>query len=401
MLLLIIAGENSCLELSIIIVNYQVPLFLEQCLITVRRAIEALKAEIIVVDNASADNSIEALSHLFPDVHFIPATENLGFARANNLGLSHAKGDYILFLNPDTLVPENTLLHCVQFLGQHNECGAVGVKMINGFGHYLPESKRAKPSLLNSFFKLTGIASLFPRSGIYNRYALGHLSVNEQHQVDVLAGAFMMVRKNILDQLAGFDPRFFMYGEDVDLSVRIQQLGHTIFYLGTVSIVHYKGQSSRNRTQKQNHIFFKAMRLFVNKHYRAGWLLAIFIFMVEWMAALRKLFFPPLSVLPMLNTVGTAFILGDEESCQQVMDILYKREQTSIVKGSIGIHATGERQTGQLSALSILCRQQQVKQLIICIPDLTVQEATQIMERLKGLFFRFVFSGSGSLPFNN
>jgi GT2 family glycosyltransferase len=384
------------LELSVIIVNYQVPVFLEQCIITVKKAMQQLSGEIIVVDNASADNSVEQLSSLFPDVHFIRSAENIGFARANNLGLSVAKGNYVLFLNPDTLVPENTLSHCVTFLQQHDTCGAVGVRMINGFGKYLPESKRAKPTFINSFFKLTGASSWFPQSGLFNSYALGHLPVHQQHAVDVLAGAFMMVRKNILDELQGFDTAFFMYGEDVDLSVRIQQLGHQIFYLGDAAIIHYKGQSSRNRIQKQNRIFYSAMRLFVNKHYKVGWLLVPFILITQWLAALRKYFFPPASVLPMLNKPGTALILGDTKAVEQAMTILEKRSQTAIIKSSVGI-----RETGRLAELTLLSQQQQVKQLIVCVPDLSLEEAVQIMERLKGLFFRFVFSGSSSLPFNN
>ncbi len=362
---------------------------------------QQLSGEIIVVDNASADNSVERLSNLFPDVRFIRSAENIGFARANNLGLNYANGRFVLFLNPDTLVPENTLTHCVSFLQKHNNCGAVGVRMINGFGYYLPESKRAKPTFINSFFKLTGASSCFPRSGLFNRYALGHLSVDEQHAVDVLAGAFMMVRKNILDELQGFDTDFFMYGEDVDLSVRIQQLGHKIFYLGDASIIHYKGQSSRNRIQKQNRIFYTAMRLFVNKHYKAGWLLVPFIFITQWLAAFRKWFFPPRSVLPMLNRAGTAFIVGNAEAYNKAMCILAERAQSCVVKGCIGITETNELQMGCLKNLSLLCQQHQIKQLLICIPNLSLQEATEIMQRQQGLFFRFVFAGSHSLPFNN
>lgn len=391
----------NSLDLSIIIVNYRVPVFLEQCLISVKTALQQLSGEIIVVDNASADNSIEQLSPLFPDVHFIRSDENAGFARANNLGLLYAKGRYVLFLNPDTLVPENTLAYCVNFLKQHDHCAAVGVRMINGFGKYLPESKRAKPTLANSIFKLTGAASLFPRSALFNRYALGHLSVYGQHRVDVLAGAFMMVRKNILDQLQGFDTDFFMYGEDVDLSVRIQQLGHAIFYLGEVAIIHYKGQSSRNRTQKQNRLFYTAMRLFVNKHYKAGWLLGPFIFITQWMALFRKWLFPPRAVLSMLNKPGTAFIVGNTPAYNQSMAILAKRAQAGIVKGCISVNEPNALEMGRLTELSLLCRQQQIKQLIIGIPDLSLEEATQIMQSQKGLFFRFVFWGSESLPFNN
>lgn len=381
------------LDLSVIIVNYRVPVFLEQCLLTVKKAMGGITGEVIVVDNASADSSIEQLGTLFPDVHFIPSAENIGFARANNLGLTNAKGRYVLFLNPDTLVPENTLDRCVQFLNQHDNCGAVGVRMINGFGNYLPESKRAKPSILNSIFKLSGIASLLPWSGLLNRYALGHLSPYHQHPVDVLAGAFMMVRRNIMNQLHGFDADFFMYGEDVDLSVRIRRLGHSIFYLGDVAIIHYKGQSSRNRTQQQNHIFYKAMRLFVNKHYKTGWLWVPFIFLIQWMAAFRKWLFPPHSVIPLLNKPKTAFILGDTVACKKAMAILAGRAQAAIIKGCIGVRETTDLQIGQLADLSILCQQHQVKQLLVCVPDLSIQEAIQVMQRQKGLFFRFIFSG--------
>lgn len=384
-----------------IIVNYQVPVFLEQCIITVKRAMQQLSGEIIVVDNASADNSIEYVNSLFPDVRFIRSDENIGFARANNLGLSCARGRYVLFLNPDTLVPENTLIHCVTFLQQHYSCGAVGVRMINGFGNYLPESKRARPTLINTVLKLTGAATLFPKSGFFNQYALGHLPVHEQHPVDVLAGAFMMVRKNILDELQGFDTDFFMYGEDIDLSIRIKQLGHQVFYLGDIAIIHYKGQSSRNRTQKQNRIFYKAMRLFVHKHYSAGWLFIPFIFLVQWMAAFRKWLFPSRSVLSILNGKETAFIVANMALYKQALNLLKRRSQEGIIKGHISISENHTIQTGQLKDLSVLCLQQQIKQLLICVPDLSLQEAIQIMQRQKGLFFRFVFSGSESLPFNN
>lgn len=360
-----------------------------------------IAGEIIVVDNASADNSMEQLATTFTDVHFMYSSENIGFARANNLGLTRAKGRYILFLNPDTLVPENTLYHCVQFLHRNRDCGATGVRMINGFGNFLPESKRARPTVLNTFFKLTGAAALFPSSALFNNYALGNLSMHEQHKVSVLAGAFLMVRKEILDQLQGFDPDFFMYGEDIDLSVRIQQLGHTIFYLGDVCIIHYKGQSSRNRTQEQNRIFYTAMRLFVRKHYRAGRLLYPFIFLVQWAAAIRKWVAAPRSLLPMLNRPGSAFILGDQAACEQALTVVTTNGQTAVVKGCISIRETDNAALGHLEALSVLCRKHEIKQLIVCVPDLSLQEATQLMERYRGLFFRFMFNGSASLPFNN
>jgi GT2 family glycosyltransferase len=192
------------MKLSVIIVNYNVKYFLEQCLHSVVKATQQIDAEIIVIDNCSTDGSIAYLQPKFSQVHFVENTENIGFGKANNQALALANGEYILFLNPDTIVPENCFTESIGFYEQTPNCGALGIKMVDGKGVFLPESKRAFPSPLTSFFKLVGLSNIFPKSAIFNKYALGHLSENENHEVDVLAGAFMLLSKEVLQKVKGF-----------------------------------------------------------------------------------------------------------------------------------------------------------------------------------------------------
>ena len=237
---------------------------------SVQKACTGLNAELIVVDNNSADNSIEFISSRFPSVQFIANSENLGFAKACNQGLQKAKGEYVLFLNPDTIVPEDCFSLCISFFQSHPEAGALGVKMLDGSGKFLKESKRAFPSPLTSLYKLFGLAKLFPRSRTFARYHLGHLDENKSNEVDVLAGAFMMIRKEVLDKVGSFDETFFMYGEDIDLSYRIQQAGYKNFYFSGTSIIHFKGESTRKGSMNYVRMFYKAMSVFVKKHYGAS-----------------------------------------------------------------------------------------------------------------------------------
>ena len=281
------------MQLSVIIVNYNVKHFLEQCLHSVQKACAGIDTEIIVTDNNSTDGSRAFLEPAFPDVNFIWNTLNAGFARANNQALAMAQGEYILFLNPDTILPEDSIEKCLQFLKLNKDAGAVGVRMIDGSGNFLKESKRAFPSPLTSLFKLTGLARMFPRSKTFARYHLGHLSENENHEVDVLAGAFMMIPKTVLEQVGNFDESFFMYGEDVDLSFRIQQAAcaatggrYKNYYFAESSIIHFKGESTKRGSLNYVRLFYKAMSLFVKKHYsgsRAG----IFIFLIQMAIIIR------------------------------------------------------------------------------------------------------------------
>ncbi len=226
-----------------------------------------IAAEIIVVDNNSTDNSLDYLIPKFPFVNFIASKENIGFAKGCNKGLQTAKGKYILFLNPDTIVPEDCFRKCISFLEANKETGALGIKMLDGSGKFLKESKRAFPAPATSLYKLFGLARLFPHSKIFSRYHLGHLNENENNEVDVLAGAFMMIKKEVLDKVGSFDETFFMYGEDVDLSYRIQKAGYKNYYFAESSIIHFKGESTRKGSMNYVKMFYNAMSIFVRKHY--------------------------------------------------------------------------------------------------------------------------------------
>ena len=269
------------MQLSIIIVNYNVKYFLEQCLCAVQKACINLKAEIFVIDNNSTDGSPEYLLPKFPSVNFIWNDTNAGFAKANNQALAIAKGEYVVFLNPDTIVPEDCFEKCTGFFKANPGTGALGVHMVDGSGKFLKESKRAFPSPLTCLYKLTGLANLFPHSKIFAKYYLGHLTENKNHEVDVLAGAFMMIPREVLAKTGSFDEIFFMYGEDVDLSYRIQKAGCKNFYFAATTIIHFKGESTGEGSFKYVRLFYKAMSLFVKKHYsgsRAG----IFIFFIHF-----------------------------------------------------------------------------------------------------------------------
>lgn len=261
------------MDISVIIVNYNVRHFLEQCLYSVRAAMKGLEGEIIVVDNDSRDKSIDYLSPSFPEVQFLANEENIGFAKACNQGLAVSKGKYILFLNPDTIIPENCFESCIGFFEQHPDAGALGCRMLDGSGNFLRESKRAFPSPMTSLYKLFGFSRLFPRSRLFSRYHLGHLPSDQDNEVDVLAGAFFMTTKEVLDKVGSFDEIFFMYGEDVDLSYRIQKSGYRNYYYAGVSIIHFKGESTRKGSMNYVRMFYQAMSIFVRKHYggsRAG-----------------------------------------------------------------------------------------------------------------------------------
>ncbi len=229
-----------------------------------------LQGEVIVIDNNSSDNSIAYLEPKFPAINFIANKENIGFGKACNQGIKLAKGRYILFVNPDTIVPEDCFMKCISFLDSHPDAGALGIKMIDGSGCFLKESKRSFPSPKTSLYKLFGLSKLFPRSKTFSNYHLGNLDENKDHEVDVLAGAFMMVKKEVLDKTGGFDEVFFMYGEDVDLSYRIQKAGYKNYYFSGSHIIHFKGESTRKGSLNYVRLFYNAMSVFVGKHYAGG-----------------------------------------------------------------------------------------------------------------------------------
>lgn len=284
------AGLQTCLSLtlSVIIVNYNVKYFLEQCLHSVLKAAADVETEVVVVDNHSTDESLPYLAPRFPEVKFIRSNANAGFAKACNRGLAEASGKYILFLNPDTLVAEDSFATSIRFFEEHSDCGALGVKMIDGSGAFLKESKRAFPSPLTSLFKLFGFARLFPTSKLFSRYHLGHLDKEQNHEVDVLAGAYLMVRQDVLKKIGSFDEAFFMYGEDVDLSYRIQKAGFKNYYVADTTIIHFKGESTKRGSLNYVRMFYYAMSVFVKKHY-GGVKAGVFHFSIQaaiWIRAM-------------------------------------------------------------------------------------------------------------------
>ena len=254
------------MQLSVIIVSYNSIELLENCLFSVQKAMQTIDGEIIIVDNNSNDGSKESLPSKFPGVKFIFNNENLGFAKACNQGSKISSGNYLLFLNPDTILTETCLKDCISFFESHADVGAAGVRMLDEKGNFLKESKRGLPSPSASFYKLFGLTAMFPGSKTFGKYYQGHLPEDENNPVDVLSGAFMMVKREIFEKVNGFDESFFMYGEDIDLSLRITQRGYKNYYLGKLSVTHLKGGST-TYNYKYVRDFYSAMNLFVKKHY--------------------------------------------------------------------------------------------------------------------------------------
>lgn len=245
------------MKLSIVIVNYNVRTYLEQCLQSVAKALEGIEGEVFVVDNHSDDDSVETVKTQYPWVRLIENSENIGFARANNIAIRQSTGDYVLLLNPDTVVGEQTLREVLRFMEAHQKAGGAGVMMHNADGSLAPESRRALPTPWVSCLKMLGLTK---------RYYMSHLSWDKPGRIDVISGAFCFLRKKALDEIGLLDEDFFMYGEDIDLSYRLLKGGWENWYL-PYPIVHYKGKSTQKSDYRYVHIFYKAMLIFFRKHY--------------------------------------------------------------------------------------------------------------------------------------
>ena len=255
------------MKLSVLIVNYNVKYFLEQCLHSVMKASLNMSTEVIVLDNNSVDGSVEMVRQKFPKVHIISNIENVGFSKANNQAIKIAQGEYILLLNPDTVVEEDTFSKIVDFMDAHSDAGGLGVKMIDGSGRFLPESKRGLPTPTVAFYKIFGLSALFPKSKTFGKYHLGYLDKDEVHEVEVLAGAFMVLRKSVLHKIGLLDEDFFMYGEDIDISYRIIKAGYKNYYFPETRIIHYKGESTKKSSVNYVFVFYNAMIIFARKHF--------------------------------------------------------------------------------------------------------------------------------------
>ncbi len=302
------------MNLSVIIVNYNVKFFLEQCLQSVEKASVSFiqkygqnSLETFVVDNNSVDGSVEMVKENFKNVILIENNTNTGFAKANNQAISISKGEFVLLLNPDTLIQEDTFIKIIDFIDKNPQAGALGVKMIDGSGKFLPESKRGLPTPSVAFYKIFGISKIFPKSKKFGKYHLSYLDKDKTHEVDVLSGAFMLLRKEALDKTGFLDEDFFMYGEDIDLSYRITKAGYKNYYFPETVIIHYKGESTKKGSLNYVFIFYNAMIIFAKKHFsskNAG-IFSFFIKTAIWLRAFISILNRAFknSFLPVLDSI--------------------------------------------------------------------------------------------------
>lgn len=265
------------MQLSVIILNYNVRYFLEQCVASVQEALKNIDSEIIVVDNYSQDDSCEMIKSRFPSVKLIKNNSNLGFPKGNNIGVAQANGKYICILNPDTVVAEDTFEKILAFAEKQNNLGIVGCKLIDGSGNLLPESKRGIPTPFVALTKIFGLYKLFPNWKLFNRYYAQHLSENETGKVEILVGAFMIMKRDLYNEIGGFDENCFMYSDDIDLSFMALKSGKNNFYFHETSVIHYKGESTVKDGLYMKR-FREAMQFFYNKHYKNS---VEFVFFIE------------------------------------------------------------------------------------------------------------------------
>ena len=254
------------MKLSIIIVSYNVKHYVEQCLMSVARAVQGMEAEVFVVDNHSHDGTVELLRERYPWVRLIESNHNLGFSRANNLAISQSQGEYVLLLNPDTIVGESVLSSVVGFMDEHPDAGALGVKMLQSDGQAARESRRGLPTPLTAFYKMTGLCRRFPRHPRLGHYYMSDMPWDVAGEIEVVSGAFFLTTRAIINKVGMLDEDFFMYGEDIDWSYRILKSGHHNWYYPS-QILHYKGESTQKSSFRYVHVFYDAMLIFFRKHY--------------------------------------------------------------------------------------------------------------------------------------
>jgi N-acetylglucosaminyl-diphospho-decaprenol L-rhamnosyltransferase len=343
---------------------------LEQCLYAVLKACKNIEAEICVIDNNSTDDSKAWLENKFPSVLFNWQTTNHGFGKANNIALKQATGDYILFLNPDTIIAEDTLELCLNEMKKDTSVGALGVRMIDGSGKFLKESKRGFPSAAASFFKMSGMAGLFPRSKKMAAYYAGHLNENDNHIVDVLAGAFMMLSRKAVEITKGFDEDFFMYGEDVDLSYRIQQAGLKNIYFAGTTIIHFKGESTQKFSASYNKHFYGAMRLFVKKHFADKRSLVFFTGMAigtgKIMASFKSLRSSAQNNPSSAKPMNTAIAAGQQKFDECLHLVKYASPPLAI-KGRIAVKSSDAGTAlGRIDNIKTVIAEHTIEQLIFC-----------------------------------
>jgi len=264
------------MQLSVIILNYNVRHFLELCVLSTQKALENLDAEIIVIDNNSSDDSCTMMKQRFPNVKLIENKENLGFPKGNNIGVAQAKGEYICILNPDTVVAEDTFEKVLAFAKNQTDLGIVGCKLVDGTGNFLPESKRGVPTPWVAFTKIFGLYKWFPKTKLFNNYYAQYLSENETGKVPILVGAFMLMQRELYNEVGGFDENCFMYSDDIDLSYTVLLKGKSNYYFHETTVIHYKGESTvKDGTYMLR--FQEAMNFFYKKHFKISAFFSVFM----------------------------------------------------------------------------------------------------------------------------
>lgn len=264
------------MDLSVIIVNYNVKYYLEQCLRSLfKSADDKIRMEVFVIDNASSDDSVDYIHHkfprkLYPQLHVISNNRNVGFGRANNQAIAKSKGEYILFLNPDTILTEKTLKESLDFAKKHPDLGGMGTMMLKDGGAFAFESRRGLPTPWVSFCKMSGLSTLLPKSRTFGKYYMRYLDEFKPSEIEIISGAYFLTRRSVIKQVGGFDEDFFMYGEDIDLSYRMILAGYKNYYYPS-PILHYKGESTHKSTFKYVHVFYNAMLIFLKKHFKCYW----------------------------------------------------------------------------------------------------------------------------------
>lgn len=301
------------MDISVIIVNYNVREFLSNALTSLKRALEGLRAEIFVVDNASDDGSVELVAKNFPDVHLIANPDNAGFAKANNQALAQASGTYILLINPDTVVQENTIRELIRFFAAHPDAGMAGCKILNPDGTLQLPCRRSFPTPWTAFTKTFGLSTLFPNSKLFARYNLTYLDPDTTYEVDAVSGSFMMLTREVYEKIGGLDETFFMYGEDLDWCYRVQHAGWKVYYVPATSIIHYKGESTKRSDIDELKVFYNAMRVFVRKHHTGSpffeWFIYSGIYMRKFIADVGRIARPlSIAILDMAIVVATILI---------------------------------------------------------------------------------------------
>jgi GT2 family glycosyltransferase len=395
------------LKLSVIIVSYNVRYFLEQCLCSLLESLREIEAEVWIVDNASKDGTVEYLKPRFPDAKFIENEVNLGFAKANNRALKKCIGRYVLFLNPDTILSEDCVSKSITFIEGNQQAGAIGIRMIDGRGDFLPESKRAFPKPLTSLFKLMGLSTFFPSSKIFSRYSLGYLDPLQNHEVDVLAGAFLLARRDILVDLEGFDEAFFMYGEDIDLSFRIQSLGYKNYYLGENTIIHFKGESSRKGSLNHVKMFYQAMSIFVKKHYggTSALFTTSFLHLAIWIRAgvsataglIRRSKSILLKKRALILKQKRTIIVGNDEEVAEVLDIFRTTGTDAIIVGSVSVKPQTDLRS-VIEDLGSILQTMVVDEIVFCCGCMSYKSIIDIIQKVPaGVSFRFHRVGTDSI----